>query len=105
MRGSAAADAARVEDLIRVAAVGAAEVHAQGRLEQVEPLEEERALLRKERLVRGQIEHELVRFHLSEIWVYGSDQRQIAGEVVSEVEAGADGALPPGIEHGGSAAA
>ena len=103
--GRGPADAARIEDLVGVAAVGPADARAQRRLEEVESLEEEGPLLGKEGLEGAEVQHPLVRLHLAEVRVDGADQRQIAGEVVAEVQAHAGLAGAVGAEADGGAAA
>ena len=68
------ADAPGVEDLER-------------KRERVDPLEEERPLLRQQRLEVGQVEDHLVRFDLGEVGVEGAVEGQVLGDVPFEVEA------------------
>ena len=92
--GRAPADAARIEDLVRVAAVCPIDVDPQRGLEQIEPLEKERALLWKEGFEGREIEHPLVGLHLAEVRIDRAHQREVAGDVVAKIEPGAEAAPP-----------
>ena len=80
-------DPSRIEDLVGVAAVRSAELDAERRLEEVEALGEEGALLGKEGLEGGEIEDALIRLDLPEVRVERPDQGHVAGERIAQVEA------------------
>src|SRR5205823_8211811 len=87
--GRGLADAARVEHLVRVASIRAAERDAQRRLEEIEALGEEGALLGEERLEGGEVEDALVGLDLAEVRIDRADQGEVARQRVAQIEPGA----------------
>ena len=87
--GRRLSDPARIENLVGVAAVGAAERDSQRRLEQVESFGEEGPLLGEERLEGGDVQDALIRLDLAEIGIDRSDQGQVARQRIAQIEAGA----------------
>gem|GEM_PF-5402397 len=83
--GCVEADPAAVEELHR-RQLPPRELEAH-RLEELEPLGEERPLLREEQLLVAQIEHHLVRLHLPEVRVDGRVEREVRGEPHPEIRA------------------